>query len=92
MDDGIELGWTTSSSLGMGVKHIFNGVTNGRNFEAAGPVAAPDKKGEAGKAQALKMTRPDDDRHDRQRGNQSRSRSNTRLHLQVRGCPDGPHG
>ena len=56
MDDGIELGWVYESTLGMTVKHIFNGVTNGRNFEAAGPDAAGDKKA---KATSLKMTRAD---------------------------------
>ena len=54
MDDGIDLGWTTSSTLGMGVKHNFNGVqatvgTSRRRVRSR----LPDKKGEAGKAKAL---------------------------------------
>ena len=58
-DDGIELGWVTTSTLGMTVKHIFQGVSNGRNFEVAGPDAAGDQKKDKGKARSLKMTRAD---------------------------------
>ena len=47
VDDGIELGWTTSSTLGMGVKHIFNGVPDGRNFSVTGPDAMGDKNAKA---------------------------------------------
>ena len=57
LDDGIDLGWVTSSTLGMGVKHIFNGVPNGRNFSVTGPDAAGDKNA---KATALALTREDD--------------------------------
>ena len=46
-DDGIDLGWVTSSTLGMGVKHIFNGVPDGRNFSVTGPDAAGDKNAKA---------------------------------------------
>ena len=56
-DDGIELGWTTSSTLGMTVEHIFNGVPQGRNFTAKGPDAKGDKNA---KVTSLKMTRDDD--------------------------------
>ena len=47
MDDGIDLGWVTSSTLGMDVKHIFDGVEDGRNFDVAGPDAAGDKNAKA---------------------------------------------
>ena len=35
-DDGIDLGWVTSSTAVMTVKHIFSGVANGDNYERRG--------------------------------------------------------
>ena len=59
-NDGIDLGWITSSTLGMAVEHKFNSVPDGTNFDVEGPVAAPNKKGEAGKAKALAVFATDD--------------------------------
>ena len=35
MDDGIDLGWVTTSSATMTVKHHFAGVAKGQNFNVA---------------------------------------------------------
>ena len=56
-DDGIELGWVTSSTLAMGVKHTFTGVDTGTqtvSFSISGLGAAK------GDDRPLKMTREDD--------------------------------
>ncbi len=38
-DDGLDIGWITSSTAAMTVKHIFSGVTNGNNYSTSGPGA-----------------------------------------------------
>ena len=35
-DDGVDVGWLTSSSVGMTVEHQFSGVEGGTNFNVAG--------------------------------------------------------
>ena len=39
-DDGIDLGWVTSSTAVMTVKHIFSGVANGDNYSVSGKNSA----------------------------------------------------
>ena len=54
-DDGIDLGWVTSSSAVMTVKHIFEGVPNGENYTVSGPDSAK------GSDEPLKMSKRTDD-------------------------------
>ena len=54
-DDGIDLGWVTSSTAVMTVKHIFSGVANGDNYDVAGPNSAK------GSEKALPMNKRDPD-------------------------------
>ena len=75
-DDGIDLGWITSSTLGMGVKHTFNGVPDGTNFDVEGPDAKGDRQGHG--------RSPLDDRRPR------RYRRRRALTTAVSRIPDGP--
>ena len=50
-DDGLDVGWVTSSTAAMTVKHMFSGVAKGTNYEVSGPDAAK------GTNKALKMDR-----------------------------------
>ena len=43
-NDGIDLGWVTSSSLAMTVKHVFSGVARGTNGSASSKAAKGDDK------------------------------------------------
>jgi len=45
-DDGLDVGWLTTSSTAMTVTHIFSGVSDGTNYEVSGPDAGKgtDKK------------------------------------------------
>ena len=43
-NDGIDLGWVTSSSLAMTVKHVFSGVARGSNGSASSKAAKGDDK------------------------------------------------
>ena len=54
-DDGIDLGWVTSSTAVMTVKHIFSGVGNGDNYSVSGPNSAK------GSDKLLKMDKVDSD-------------------------------
>ena len=38
-NDGIDLGWLTTSTASMDVKHVFSGVAKGQNFSVSGPGA-----------------------------------------------------
>ena len=92
-DDGIDLGWITSSTLGMGVKHKFNGVPDGTELRCGGSGRGSEQKGRGRQGQGAQvLTLPDDDDTTAD-DDQSRSCSNTRIHrLQLRGCPDGAAG
>ena len=57
-DDGIDLGWVTSSSAVMTVKHIFSGVSNGDNYSVSGPDSTK------GSGKPLTMDRKDEDTAD----------------------------
>ena len=50
-NDGIDVGWETSSSASMTVKHKFSGVDDGENYDVSGPDAAK------GTGKSLKMDR-----------------------------------
>ena len=57
-DDGIDLGWVTSSGAVMTVKHIFSGVSNGDNYSVSGPDSTK------GSGKPLTMDRKDEDTAD----------------------------
>ncbi len=38
-DDGVDIGWVSSSHVAMSVKHKFVGVENGKNYSVSGPDA-----------------------------------------------------
>ena len=50
-NDGIDVGWETTSTAAMTVKHIFSGVDDGSNYDLSGPDAS------SGTGKALKMDR-----------------------------------